>query len=299
MNYTLPYITILAGETPEDTIYHKQHNAVLALEISIPGCKNGDFDLPDLKNYNNPENRFIMILSGTEEIIPENHLNKLMDFVTMALMCNSYYRHGKFIPVGLLNCNPKESWAEIINEYLEKQGIKSISYYTFSDPGLSQLKNNEKHNSLVISNNTQLSAIKQLELFDIIGLLDRFIYFRGSNLNQSVELANTLGQIIDKVIKKDIYAERVLNKLLEFDKQIKKLEVSNKELIDEIEVARSFVEIAKNKYKDDYLELFKFYQNEYESLPLWYKRFGHILKVAMGKRTLRSLFNDNVKKYKD
>ncbi len=45
-------------------------------------------------------------------------------------------------------------------------------------------------------------------------------------------------------------------------------------------------------------ELQGYYNNEYEVLPTWYKRFGHIIKVLTGKRTLRSLFRDDVKKYK-
>jgi len=43
----------------------------------------------------------------------------------------------------------------------------------------------------------------------------------------------------------------------------------------------------------------EWYYHEYEILPAWYKRFGHIIKVLMGKRTFRSLFSDKVKKYKD
>jgi hypothetical protein len=43
----------------------------------------------------------------------------------------------------------------------------------------------------------------------------------------------------------------------------------------------------------------EWYYNEYEILPTWYKRVGHIIKVLMGKRTFRSLFSDKVKKYKD
>jgi hypothetical protein len=46
------------------------------------------------------------------------------------------------------------------------------------------------------------------------------------------------------------------------------------------------------------VKLKKFYYYEYEILPLWYKRFGHVIKVIMGKRTLKSLFNSNVTKYK-
>lgn len=47
------------------------------------------------------------------------------------------------------------------------------------------------------------------------------------------------------------------------------------------------------------MKIKKFYHQEYEILPLWYKRFGHIIKVLSGKRTFRSLFNKNAKKYKD
>lgn len=43
----------------------------------------------------------------------------------------------------------------------------------------------------------------------------------------------------------------------------------------------------------------RWYYYEYEILPLWYKRVGHMIKVLQGKRSFRSLFNDDVKKYKD
>ena len=42
-----------------------------------------------------------------------------------------------------------------------------------------------------------------------------------------------------------------------------------------------------------------YYNNEYEVLPLWYKRVGHIIKAFMGKRSFKSLFSDKAKKYKD
>jgi hypothetical protein len=32
------------------------------------------------------------------------------------------------------------------------------------------------------------------------------------------------------------------------------------------------------------------YNKEYEVLPLWYKRFGHIIKVMKGKRSFKSLY---------
>jgi len=44
---------------------------------------------------------------------------------------------------------------------------------------------------------------------------------------------------------------------------------------------------AEKKHSQTILE---WYKKEYEVLPMWYQRFGHIIKVIMGKRTFKSLF---------
>ena len=62
---------------------------------------------------------------------------------------------------------------------------------------------------------------------------------------------------------------------------------------------KDFLSLSKTVQEKEYYDVLNWYHNEYEILPLWYKQFGHILKVLMGKRSFRSLFNDNVKKYKD
>jgi hypothetical protein len=62
---------------------------------------------------------------------------------------------------------------------------------------------------------------------------------------------------------------------------------------------RHFLQLSKQVQEQEYYEVIDWYNHEYEILPLWYKRFGHIIKVLMGKRSFRSLFSDNVKKYKD
>ena len=60
---------------------------------------------------------------------------------------------------------------------------------------------------------------------------------------------------------------------------------------------RQYVDILRSNHATK--ELQDHYTREYEILPLWYKRFGQIIKVLTGKRTFRSLFRDDVKKYKD
>ncbi|HWK02901.1 MAG TPA: hypothetical protein VNS58_04690 [Puia sp.] len=65
----------------------------------------------------------------------------------------------------------------------------------------------------------------------------------------------------------------------------------------ELNHQKQYLEILRSDHATK--ELQDYYNNEYEILPLWYKRFGHILKVLTGKRTFQSLFRDGVKKYKN
>ena len=60
---------------------------------------------------------------------------------------------------------------------------------------------------------------------------------------------------------------------------------------------RQYVEVLRSNHATK--ELQDYYTREYEILPLWFKRLGHLVKVLTGKRTFRSLFRDDVKKYKD
>jgi hypothetical protein len=71
------------------------------------------------------------------------------------------------------------------------------------------------------------------------------------------------------------------------------------ESFDSLKSYYTFYNEPDTGYKRKINEIVDFYKNEYEILPLWYKRLGHVIKVLMGKRTFRSLFNDNVKKYKE
>ena len=57
----------------------------------------------------------------------------------------------------------------------------------------------------------------------------------------------------------------------------------------------SFLNMGKEAGKEDYKAIQEWYDKEYEVLPIWYKRTGHVLKVIMGKRSFASLFDDSKK----
>lgn len=56
-------------------------------------------------------------------------------------------------------------------------------------------------------------------------------------------------------------------------------------------------DLGNKGYRKKISKIVEFYKYEYEILPKWYKQLGHIIKVLMGKRTFKSLFKDDVKKY--
>lgn len=103
-------------------------------------------------------------------------------------------------------------------------------------------------------------------------------------------------------------------RLQENDRSIYQLLRSNFEYRSEMEILNNRLLAceeflaAKNSYANSELsadfkekkinEIVTFYNYEYEILPLWFKRLGHVVKVLTGKRSFKSLFNNNVKKYK-
>ncbi|MFL5745332.1 MAG: hypothetical protein ACJ751_11735 [Niastella sp.] len=89
----------------------------------------------------------------------------------------------------------------------------------------------------------------------------------------------------------------LLNHLREL-KQIKsdniKLNQVNEQQKKELEILKELFNINAAHNEMEYV--LQFYHKEYEVLPLWYKRFGHIIKFLMGKRSFKSLFSDKHKK---
>jgi len=140
-----------------------------------------------------------------------------------------------------------------------------------------------------------INAIKQ------VGSANSFLYFLLSDSSQLSKLLNIIGEseaMIQKLFPQTYY-------LLDESRIIRKKEQEmlfkiglQQEQIDSINNYHLYYNAADNRYKRQIKELISFYKDEYEILPKWYKRFGHIIKVLNGKRTFKSLFNDNVKKYK-
>ena len=83
----------------------------------------------------------------------------------------------------------------------------------------------------------------------------------------------------NKFFKFSLLASGVQGHLLEKSLLLKGLEQDNKNKSGYVELHRA-----------ELIKILAWYDDQYEVLPLWYKRFGHIIKVIQGKRSFRSLF---------
>jgi glycosyltransferase involved in cell wall biosynthesis len=71
-------------------------------------------------------------------------------------------------------------------------------------------------------------------------------------------------------------------------------EVSSSSVLNNLEIdAGALEELAY--WRQNFTETKNWYYKEYEVLPLWFKRLGHIVKVFQGHRKLKSLFSNNGK----
>lgn len=88
-----------------------------------------------------------------------------------------------------------------------------------------------------------------------------------------------------------------LNRYALLEKEAPLLQAKISALTENLKNQQMYLSIIRTE--DEANKINDFYRNEYEILPGWYKKVGHVIKVLMGKRSFRSLYDDNVKKYKE
>ncbi len=101
-------------------------------------------------------------------------------------------------------------------------------------------------------------------------------------------------QVVKDLLRKDnTYLFNLLQQLYTTHKQTNyAVRLAEKYRADLETYNKLFEENAKNNEIDFILN---FYHSEYEVLPLWFKRLGHIIKAVIGKRSWTSLVRNNDK----
>ncbi|WP_210465440.1 hypothetical protein [Rufibacter roseolus] len=76
----------------------------------------------------------------------------------------------------------------------------------------------------------------------------------------------------------------ILQQLKSLNKICAEQEATIKDLSFELENQKKYLEIALRQKETE--QILEFYHQEYEVLPLWFKRLGHVVKIALGRRKL-------------
>lgn len=198
-------------------------------------------------------------------------------------------------PVVAFNANYKDD-ADLIRfvQELEQttisQGYDGIQWVIFSN-------NSDQVNDYnVLFDNRQPveSAAVYSEILKKYNYTNKYIGIKTTDVN---DWYSTLQSAEEKIMQE--YPEKFdyLKKYGDLERSFVQTTDQLKRTNLDLENHKKYLEIFKSK--DEALKIYEFYKYEYEILPLWYKRFGHIIKVIMGKRSFRSLFDNNIKKYND
>jgi hypothetical protein len=108
-------------------------------------------------------------------------------------------------------------------------------------------------------------------------------------LKEAVELQEKLEALRHFLEKESPDIRAVLGTIQKLEEERRSDKAQLRFLQQEVNNLRVFNEELRSSKET--MHILNFYHTQYEVLPLWYKRFGHVIKILMGKRKLSFTFN--------
>ena len=228
-----------------------------------------------------------VIFSFADIIINSDNSDVILSqyYTLFTLFPNS--NNNRSIPV-FTNDTESQAGAQEIIRYFKKQGQADVKLVFF------------ELDKVQVKENILMTDVSLLRQFDGDKLAD---YYDKAVSRVILLPVNSVGELKDKLtLLKSIPGDNQHTKLFFAITALRRnsnwVEKQSRLWQQRAKLYLSFVHISKKLDKNQYYELQKWYNNEYEVLPIWYKRLGHVIKVITGKRTFRSLFDDSAKKHK-
>jgi len=245
------------------------------------------------------KNRFCFLIDVAQI---SSSFEKVIESLVPLTFCYSYIKFNCDSPLIVF-----ESASEDLDEYVER-GRKIFKSHGYNDievklltssHGLGYGKKKERNIRILGKNSTDLSIEYMDAVRETIASDSCPFFFLDS--------PDELPRILNSVIQAEVAIWRDAPQVCYLLEENTIRRNREQEMLSQMGLIREqlssqnnyhlYYNAADTRYKRQITELLSFYKNEYEILPLWYKRFGHIIKVLMGKRTFHSLFSDKVKKY--
>lgn len=331
MNKVKPYIPVLIinAKQPLEPVINKQEY-IIAFRLDAVGDAVSRRNIELLIKGNCP---FIVLVNPAYHA-DNGQMVETFELIELCLFSKSYFRIAN-IPViafeaagdagmnawtgiaGAANpVMPAHRLApEMLIPHLQQQGWSSVHQWTLSS-GLSfreQIRG-KKTPPLLLNHIDFDEQFLRENFFLNPSYLGDYIFFNGgpddahptddapgnSNFtNSSMALEQGFHQLCLPTIGNNHLWEVSLREYLAAKNSVSELSKKNNMLQEMLNNAETTITLIKDTYKKDYHRLFKWYHKEYEMLPLWYKRFGHLIKAFKGQRSFRSLFDGSNRKYAD
>lgn len=173
-----------------------------------------------------------------------------------------------------------------ISNYFNGQGNYNIFFPTFNidktNNGIQIVGNN-----ILMFDNTPLPLNLSMELNFSTNIIIHFF----EKINSVKDFAKKIDEISLKMLPKIISPQSLEDYFI--NKKLVDLEINLWK--QRVELYQSFLVLSKTVQEKEYYDVLNWYHKEYEALPTWYKRVGHLIKVVLGKRSFKSLFTKTTK----
>lgn len=293
-----PYFPLLVLKASDPAPAHSLPAGYgLALELDLQGGQLNEAVIAAAIRSHVP---FLLLVNQHTQLID----TRVLDILALCLFGKSYIQPGGTPAVAFLHAAvadaavPGSLFSDYVLSKLAAQGWTAITSWHLSPEALDVQLAGQHARPLLVEHmdfETDLIAHAFLSHFPYAS---GYVFFRGHSLAEAEALEQAFWQLCEPVLAQNAVLLESLQAYIRARDQAQALQVKTSVLEERLVSAEKTISVIRSKYKDDYEQLFQWYHNEYEVLPLWYKRFGHILKVLMGKRTFKSLFFDHAKKYK-
>lgn len=206
-------------------------------------------------------------------VLPSSPHTSLMEYIILFL-CSRNYITQESSPLLVFDSLPATSF----RMSLESQGWHTI-HSLVPDP------------RRILTGADQIAESADRLIFQAYTTTEDFFFIGGKNFLDTLSLEQSLDQYCRDIFFDHPLQETWILQRRELQKRVDALGNKNKVIQERLRNAEHTIDIIRTKYKEDYDILFNWYQQEYEALPSWYKQFGQLLKVLMGRRSLKSLLH--------
>lgn len=294
-----PYTPILVANANDLSVATELPETRYGLAYTIEGSCT-DERIKVIETLIRGDHSFMLVINKNT-CLQDDHI---IDLIILCLFSKNYIHVGTSPVIAFLYKDATEhtAWGNLFSEVLlsklTAQGWPAIKLWHVYEWSLSQQIDQKAASPLFLEQVDVDENYLEKNYFFNFRYVGEYVFFKRNSLQAAIELEKYFSSMCNAILSNTPLLKEGLQEYLSLKRKYLEQQVENSVLEERLHNAEITIEVIRSKYKDDYEQLIKWYHNEYEILPLWYKRFGHIIKVLTGKRTFKSLFFDHVKKYK-